>query len=240
MSNLAILLSVKPQFTKMIMSGEKNFEFRTKIGKHWKKGVKVYVYESKGKKIKCPYCDDGLYYDGYDNHDCGNCNGGVGKVHEGVGAVVCEYVIGEIYRVSTTWIHDDLKEVDFTNGKLDSIYFSGKKLLDLYDMGYTNQRYAIEITNIIIYDKLFIYNCMDCKGDLKYECKICKYSRNENMNKMRGTPIPLNEFVRWNKKCINIDSIDCYSCGSENDCDKYNKISISPKQFMYVLEKRRL
>jgi len=58
----AILMSFKPKWVKMILSGEKQFEFRSNNVKNFKKGDKIYMYESsKRRKIIAEFIVGELY-----------------------------------------------------------------------------------------------------------------------------------------------------------------------------------
>ena len=43
---MTIILSIKPQFTNLILDGRKTIEMRTKIGKKFIKGAKIIIYSS--------------------------------------------------------------------------------------------------------------------------------------------------------------------------------------------------
>lgn len=43
---MSIVLSIKPQFTNLILDGKKTIEMRTKIGKKFVDGAKVIIYSS--------------------------------------------------------------------------------------------------------------------------------------------------------------------------------------------------
>lgn len=44
-----ILMPIRKPWTGMILSGEKPFEFRNRLGKFWGVGSKIYIYESKAQ-----------------------------------------------------------------------------------------------------------------------------------------------------------------------------------------------
>lgn len=52
----AIILSVKPEFSKKILRGEKKIELRKKVGQHFIAGNKIYIYESSPTKMLLAYC----------------------------------------------------------------------------------------------------------------------------------------------------------------------------------------
>lgn len=91
----SIILSIKPTYAKKIYSGEKTIELRKKLGKGFKRGARVYIYETSPikavtgsfvikdcsivevEKIRCDYlaqaCVSEGYFDSYyaeSSHGC--------------------------------------------------------------------------------------------------------------------------------------------------------------------------
>lgn len=113
-----ILLSFNPQWIKPIELGEKLFEFRNRIGKLWKPGLTVLLYITK-------------------NH------GGSGKIEYSfeIGSIYDEIKLLTIKTKNSHYHKYQIKsmQVPYILFQEDAFTFA--------DQGYTNQKYAIEITN---------------------------------------------------------------------------------------------
>lgn len=176
--NKAIMMAIQPKWAKMIIDGEKEFEFRNYP---IPKGMKVYLYCSKGKEllwIKNGKCiTDGQYnrlLDELPNHLLS-------------GKVVAEFV------VDWYWDEDDIDGALFEEDNLPN-YFA--------KIGYTNQKYAIKIKDLIVYDEEwqndYFENTLtyrECKEQDKWDV----WDLNNKVDDAPTSPIPVTEFTLYNK-----------------------------------------
>lgn len=85
---LAVLLSIQPQWCEKIASGEKTVEVRKNAPK-LKTPFKVYMYETLGKRTSCRRCSIWQKCTLRSPFGC----------HEGAGAVIGEFVCSKIYEI---------------------------------------------------------------------------------------------------------------------------------------------
>ena len=201
--NRAVMIAIQPKWAKMIIDGEKTFEFRNYA---IPKGTKVYLYESLGKKhkekeIQYPY-GEVLGWE---------------WVHEGKGKVVAEFVVGECY----DWENDFDEELKFANdSQYSNVYFRGQ-LLDEYDeelwnifhsfcsqfaptkewenQGFTNQRYAHEIQDLIVYDEEWMLERRKLFADDIHDVTPSDWELGQEMGMRPTEPLAITEFVSWKK-----------------------------------------
>ena len=166
----AVMLSLRPQWCKLIFSGEKTIEVR-KTAPKLETPFKVYVYCTKAKNIR----EDGLYllpndkelYLGCKEKDLGFvCWEGDFRNGKVIGSFVCDKVYkivpdGEYYSNGYDIDDDMLSETCLGRG-----YLTG------YGLGYT--LYGWHISDLKIYDKPrelgeFVKPC-----DWNYDCCTCK------------------------------------------------------------------
>jgi len=128
--NKALMVSIRSKWLEMILNGKKTFEFR-----NWKvdKGTVIYFYCTKAKPI---------LYDGYKEYI------GHNDFKEDScplnGKVVAKAVVKEVYDLTN---NEDSFNWITNNGK----YTIEKDMIGVDDavkMGYTDQRYALELTDI--------------------------------------------------------------------------------------------
>lgn len=167
--NKAVMLPVQPKWVEMIKSGEKEYEFRNYP---LEVGMKVYIYESKGKFLGYQlFNDDGVYGDIMSLRQLQNQfeythwyrEEGVEcftKVYEGSGMVVAEAVVEECYELDYLFpdvtltplkIANHIREYQCSGGN-DNLILN-YDIEELKPLGYTNQRYAIKLKDIKFYDE---------------------------------------------------------------------------------------
>jgi len=187
--NKAIFLPIQPKWMRMILSDKKQYEFRGSNVKNFEIGMKVYLYESFGKKIKCvknyekcskcEWCLKGSNYTCTieEKDDLHGGRLGYAYKQEGIGKVVGECVIEEVYEVNfnESYIFDINETLQSDKkGKFNLIYQFNKLLFmtsplrlkredyitafnntknKLKDMGHTNQPYAIKLKDVVEYDE---------------------------------------------------------------------------------------
>jgi len=119
-----MIFPIHKEFVDMIFDGSKDLEFRNKLPKDLKPGMKIYFYEALGKTIKynSKYCS---------TQNCNDCN--MQSCHEGQGMIVGEATVGRI------------DSFDKNNSFVDFEW--------LQTIGYNNHKYAIKQTNVIKYDE---------------------------------------------------------------------------------------
>ena len=194
--NKAMMIAIQPKWSNMIKEGTKTFEFRNYA---IPKGTKVYLYESLGKKV---WISSELDLSDINNENYNKLNHEY--KHEGQGAVVAEFVVGECYEVNPpNWEDSDEKYAYLLQSKelyMDNLeeapagywktWLQSKK--DFKESGYTNQKHAHSITDLIVYDEEWIK-----KELLHIDNKTMKY--NDKLTYAPTSPIPVTEFVSWNK-----------------------------------------
>ena len=195
--NKAMMIAIQPKWSNMIKEGTKTFEFRNYA---IPKGTKVYLYESLGKSKPRHLCEDYPNYIGFDTFEGKYAH----NVFEGWGMVVAEFVVGECYEVNPpNWEDSDEKYAYLLQSKelyMDNLeeapagywktWLQSKK--DFKESGYTNQKHAHSITDLIVYDEEWIK-----KELLHIDNKTMKY--NDKLTYAPTSPIPVTEFVSWNK-----------------------------------------
>jgi hypothetical protein len=137
----------------MILSGEKQYEFRQGNFVNAKTGDKFLILESLGKRLSRKEYEDRIqyalnfsekeYYEIIDVHT------------EGTGKVIGEFIVGEVYDDMYV-IEDKLFWEEGYKGELSEWYIKEQlegypRLKDL-DIGYTDQPLAFEITQLKVYD----------------------------------------------------------------------------------------
>jgi hypothetical protein len=149
------MVSFQPKWARMILSGEKKYEFRQGNFVNAKTGDKFLILESLGKKVKK-----------LRNHhiDCASCNmlGGTQCDeckyyidYQGTGKVVGSFIVGEVYDDMYV-IEEKLFYDEGYKGELSEWYIKEQlegypRLKDL-DIGFDNQPLAFEITQLKVYD----------------------------------------------------------------------------------------
>ena len=143
--NKQVMLSVRSKWVEQILNGTKTYEFRNRLPKDLVKGMVVNVYCTKEKPYLIKECELDEFGNRYDTNI---------KLLKEIpilpfkmynGKVVASFEVGEIYEIRCA---DDV----WYNTKSSHIEFITP--LKTYKLqGYTNQRYAIEITNLKIFDK---------------------------------------------------------------------------------------
>jgi hypothetical protein len=174
--NKAVILPIRPNWSNMIKDGKKSFEFRNVIG-DIKTGTKVYLYESKGRRRTATYFaiqnkNTGKYIkelnsfnEPYYTEELENAKFFWSKMYckekinfelssqgdffviipkqvkqcEGAGAVVSSFVVGDV-------CSGLIKNGDFLN--TTELCYDIMTYDDAINQGYTNQKYALEITNL--------------------------------------------------------------------------------------------
>ena len=203
--NKAMMFPIHKNWVEMIFDGTKKFEFRNKLPKDLNVGMKIYFYETLGnmKQGITPVSETNpmpRYWCSY----------------EGTGQVVGEATVKEIYVVE-----QDVEPTDFlyTLTPIDVVKLIKKnncsggndlRILDDIDKieltpyGFTNQQYAIELTDIIKYDEDWIGNI---ERDLQRVAENINYF--DKLEFAPTEPIDKSEFVLWNSnKNINFN-IQC-------------------------------
>ncbi len=171
--NKAIMIAIQPKWLKQIINGEKEFEFRNyPIAK----GTKVYLYESKGK-----------FKQGITPVSETNPMPRYWCEYEGKGAVVAEFVVDECSKYYEEYPNSPYERANVSFNAID--LQCGVETYDkewLINQGYTNQKYAIKIKDLIVYDeaiavtefvswnKLEEYVCVKTRGGVlgKIEYKL--------------------------------------------------------------------
>jgi hypothetical protein len=121
----ALMIATKPEWTRKIINGEKDLEFRNY---EIPKGTRVLVYESLGKRHKGFIGYNGVKYD---------------TEYEGRGKVVLEFTIGECYEMSKEFTHTYIleekgKSMGYTNQNYahiitDLIVYDDEWIIELAD-----------------------------------------------------------------------------------------------------------
>ncbi|WBK39993.1 hypothetical protein [PinkBerry-associated phage LS06-2018-MD08] len=168
--NKAIMLSVQPKWLSMILDGTKEYEFRGNNVKNFVDGMKIYFYESLGKKSATI---ENIKINGYTRNEFDKT-----IIYQGSGKVVGEAVIEDIYEPSYNekWNKFDINEFlkDERKGKFNLLYnfapnlfITNPKLLSKKDyidgfektksklrsIGYDEQKYAIKLKDVVKYDE---------------------------------------------------------------------------------------
>ena len=242
MGNIAVLLSAKPKWTKMIFSGKKPYEFRNqnfrkvvelvKKLKEQSEELKFYFYESLGNPLRYEIYDLDYvheitvksdiearlhfeeYYQNKDKYELSNYRAfAIDRVRK-----VYEgkgKVVGEA-------IIDELYKLrspndnalEFHRADIMQSNYDVKTGISYYkQIGYTNQPYAIKLKDVVKYDE----------------------------------PLDISKFALWNKyhKAIEgeCDDLDCNMCDGNGECSiiinaqEFNKVQRPPQSFCYVLER---
>lgn len=146
--NEAIMLSIKPEYCKLIMSGDsvtgnkKTLELRKSKPK-LKLPFKVYIYETKSiDKTRLEVCVDSCERSRY---------------YRGKGKVIGEFICDKIYQYTTM---DNKAGVDISDEDIQRMSMLTIKQIEEYEEGITNDFclsyygvYGWHISNLIIYDK---------------------------------------------------------------------------------------
>lgn len=157
-----ILKSIRSKWACMIMNGEKPYEFWNKLPKDLKTGDIVNMYVTKAKPylsldngdydcndVSCSYEEYGLFNHPDDRSDKSNIilNG----------KVAFQFTVGEIYELPIYGCNEDgCEDCNLLNEDLTCrLKVTALKLIqsDIKNIGYTYQRYAIEITNLKVFDE---------------------------------------------------------------------------------------
>jgi hypothetical protein len=169
------MVSFQPKWARMILSGEKKYEFRQGNFVNAKTGDKFLILESLGQKKslrQCGFCNNHCdkckhvitgYSSEDDYCDLGLDNSGFAyqkalqlqKESIGTGKVIGEFIVGEVYDDMYV-IEDKLFWEEGYKGELSEWYIKEQlegypRLKDL-DIGYTDQPLAFEITQLKVYD----------------------------------------------------------------------------------------
>jgi len=145
--NKAMIFPIHKKWVDMIFDGSKDLEFRNKLPKDLKSGMKIYFYEALGDRKLIHLWKSYPLYIQHRWSKNENTDELSNYVTEGTGMIVGEATVGEIYELEYDKKYD---EVLFKqNGVVMwSNSFSSRNI-----EGYTNQKYAIEVTNVIEYDE---------------------------------------------------------------------------------------
>lgn len=199
--NKAMMFLIHKKWVDMIFDGTKKYEFRNKLPKDLVKGMKIYFYETLGKMKQgiTPVSE----INPMPRYWCS---------YEGLGMIVGEATVGR-----------RIKVINFVDGKwqepkIDMVSLNGVvyKKSKLEEIGYDYQQYAIELTNVIKYEKFeeqpnfgkVIWSTLCSANKIKGHdyCDGCSYyidCSNETtycMDCLRpSAPIPKEKFVSWNK-----------------------------------------
>ena len=147
--NKAIFTPCKKKWLDMYRKGLKDMEFKGKNTKKWQVGMKVYFYESLGKKkhIKLWEKYPEYYSRRYDNGEGMMCD----YITEGTGKVVMEAVIDIRYKVQINGIYEtDLIINRDTN---EHITLNNDDIFELENIGYDDQPYTFKLKDIKFYDE---------------------------------------------------------------------------------------
>jgi predicted transcriptional regulator len=139
-----LMVSFQPKWARMILSGEKKYEFRQGNFVNAKTDDKFLILESLGKKVICwnhPKCQGCNNYDSPSDYCLTDF-----KTNEGTGKVIGEFIVGEVYKNDIGISHDRISLKTH-----DGIYTCIWKE-EWVKQGYTNQPLAFEITQLKIYD----------------------------------------------------------------------------------------
>ena len=227
--NKQLMYSIRSEWLEKILNGTKQYEFWKQLPKKLKTGDRVNLYCCKVK----PYLAVVQYYtdtpetylllkDNSNGYDTLN------------GKIVCSFEVGEIYRVDwETYIEVcGTPAYVFANIKNPNSELLGRtpSQEEINKQGYTNQRYAIEITNLKIFDEpRELGSYVSVKKGFEY-FNNRKFGNNVNCKEM--------EFRRLH------NGIGYYGCkllkDYEKDCDLTNclkiKITKAPQSFMYCYD----
>ena len=168
----AMMFPIHKKWVDRIFNGRKKFEFRNKLPKHLAPGMKIYFYETLGKMKQgiIPVSENNpmpRYWCSY----------------EGQGKVIGEAIVGKMY---------NLKNAKYPKKIYDITGFSSVSLIA---NGFKWHDFAIEITNVIKYDGLWL-------GD-KLTDEDFYDDITENYHDMLvhapTEPIDKSKFYSWNK-----------------------------------------
>lgn len=250
--NKAMMFPIHKKWVDMIFNGTKKFEFRNKLPKHLVKGMKIYFYETLGDRKPKSKWEDYPLYIGYDTYEEPYAS----YVYEGTGMIVGEATVGEIYKIGVAdrpfydqkKLRSWSKLETFTKEEQEKMGIPFEKgfhswmpigVDELSPYGYTNQKYAIELTNVIKYDEEWLENivCEDCKlfdggytNRINYEtCSKLDTSKCPYHN-APTSPIAKEEFILWNKYQLIKDDKEKYLSENPN-------VRFSPQAPIYVVER---
>lgn len=204
--NKAIMIPIQPKWSNMIKDGLKKFEFRNYA---IPKGTKVYLYESLGKSKPKHLWESYPLYIGFDTT--------IGKyadnVFEGQGAVVAEFVVGECYEIEFKEDGTPYKEMwhdpdgDWENISGETLTGKTEDIIIWREYGastgYTNQKYAMEIKDLIVYDEEWQMSQYEIPS--RYNGLPIDEVPKEETNRIHKLvqapeePLDISEFVGWNK-----------------------------------------
>jgi hypothetical protein len=157
-----LMVSFQPKWARMILSGEKKYEFRQGNFVNAKTGDKFLILESRGKtwwggvKIDTVATSDEWLELGNSRSPYGyNAQNGTLRFSLGTGKVIGEFIVGEVYDDMYV-IEEKLFYDEGYKGELSEWYVKEQlegytRLKDL-DIGYTDQPLAFEITQLKVYD----------------------------------------------------------------------------------------
>ena len=194
--NKAMMFPIHKKWVDKIFKGEKKFEFRNKLPKHLKSGMKIYFYETKGKVVTKaytmgPYATD---METSEEHYVGTRV--MPPIHEGLGMIVGEATIKDIWHISPGhYKHKGIFHIEFDNYTTSSYMINENEMKEI---GYTNQNYAIELTNVIKYDKKWKLHAIENPiAKVINPKKLTNYEK--QILNSPTEPIAKEEFVLWNK-----------------------------------------
>ena len=185
----ALMIATKPEWTCKIINEEKDLEFRNYA---IPKGTRVLVYESLGKSMIVRRMFNSKTYRE--------------KAHEGRGKVVLEFTVGECYETRKVNYIDlsgeSYRRLHFKRTDITQSHENTYKENAFDDIGYTNQKYAHTITDLIVYDEEWIIELAD-----KVELSNDYFDK---LVKAHIAPQPITNYVGWKKWQIIKDDKELY------------------------------
>ena len=151
----SILLSIKPKYVELIASGKKTIEVR----KSAPQGVpfKVYIYETKGKKIECGFHLEDTGITLREKYVFGMKKARIVKHYrnEGRGKVIGEFICDKIVKYDYQVIACAKYEVNGADVKEELRYNAGACLTaeEMYSYSKGKNLYGWHISDLKIYDK---------------------------------------------------------------------------------------
>jgi predicted transcriptional regulator len=144
-----LMVSFQPKWARMILSGEKKYEFRQGNFVNAKTGDKFLILESLGKSKSVTLTEV------HESNVTPRISSATFRVNEGTGKVIGEFIVGEVYDDMYV-IEEKLFYDEGYKGELSEWYVKEQlegytRLKDL-DIGYTDQPLAFEITQLKVYD----------------------------------------------------------------------------------------
>jgi hypothetical protein len=230
-----LMVSFQPKWARMILSGEKKYEFRQGNFVNAKTGDKFLILESLGKKVKK-----------LRNHhiDCASCNMLGGSQcdeckyyidYEGTGKVIGEFIVGEV--LPFIGINNTKKNGELVMYQSSNAYFNLPRK-DMKKIGWNEakpQPLAFEITQLKVYDTPRDKSEFIIESKYKLTEKELEKDNEFVCNYCSGTDYGTEEVPHVTQMSSGCEGSWCKEAFERYITDEC-MVERSPQSFMYVID----